>query len=61
MALKRFDSSARQPKYDDLPIIAVTANVLRNDHERYLKLGMNDVVTKPISSERLAHGYHLIG
>ncbi len=42
-----------QPIYDDLPIIAVTANVLRNDHERYLKLGMNDVVTKPISSDRL--------
>jgi two-component system sensor histidine kinase/response regulator len=42
-----------QPIYDAIPIIAVTANVLRNDHERYLKLGMNDVVTKPISSERL--------
>ncbi len=42
-----------QAKYDDIPIIAVTANVLRNDHERYMKLGMNDVVTKPISSERL--------
>lgn len=39
--------------YNHIPIIAVTANVLRNDHERYLKLGMNDVVTKPISSERL--------
>lgn len=42
-----------QAKYDHIPIIAVTANVLRNDHERYLKLGMNDVVTKPISSERI--------
>ncbi|MGO4547661.1 response regulator [Paenibacillus sp. 2TAB23] len=42
-----------QAEYDDIPIIAVTANVLRNDHERYMKLGMNDVVTKPISSERL--------
>ncbi|WP_141502162.1 response regulator [Paenibacillus luteus] len=42
-----------QSKYDEVPIIAVTANVLRNDHERYLKQGMNDVVTKPISSERL--------
>ncbi|NIK78146.1 PAS domain S-box-containing protein [Paenibacillus castaneae] len=42
-----------QSIYDDIPIIAVTANVLRNDHERYQKLGMNDVVTKPISSERL--------
>ncbi|WP_424768731.1 response regulator [Paenibacillus sp. sgz302251] len=42
-----------QSKYDNIPIIAVTANVLRNDHERYLKLGMNDVVTKPISSDGL--------
>jgi len=42
-----------QAQYDHIPIIAVTANVLRNDHERYLKLGMNDVVTKPISSERM--------
>jgi PAS domain S-box-containing protein len=42
-----------QPKYDNIPIIAVTANVLRNDHDHYLSLGMNDVVTKPISSEKL--------
>lgn len=42
-----------QAEYDDIPIIAVTANVLRTDHEQYLKLGMNDVVTKPVSSERL--------
>ncbi|WP_256710533.1 response regulator [Paenibacillus sp. FSL H8-0548] len=42
-----------QSKYDNIPIIAVTANVLRNDHERYLRQGMNDVVTKPVSSERL--------
>ncbi|WP_245600183.1 response regulator [Paenibacillus harenae] len=42
-----------QEKYNEIPIIAVTANVLRNDHEHYLKLGMNDIVTKPISSERL--------
>ncbi|WP_223830139.1 response regulator [Paenibacillus arenilitoris] len=42
-----------QSEYDEIPIVAVTANVLRNDHERYLKLGMNDVVTKPVASERL--------
>ncbi|MCA0756433.1 response regulator [Paenibacillus sp. N4] len=42
-----------QRKYDDIPIIAVTANVVRGDHERYLRLGMNDVVTKPIASDRL--------
>jgi two-component system sensor histidine kinase/response regulator len=42
-----------QPKYDEIPIIAVTANVLRGDHDRYLKQGMNDVVTKPIAADRL--------
>lgn len=44
-----------QSQYDKIPIIAVTANILRHDHEQYLKLGMNDVVTKPIDGERL-HG-----
>ncbi|MDQ0114682.1 PAS domain S-box-containing protein [Paenibacillus harenae] len=42
-----------QPRFDKLPIIAVTANALRQDHERYLKMGMNGVVTKPIDAERL--------
>lgn len=39
--------------YDQIPIIAVTANVLDKDHERYVKLGMNDTLTKPLSEERL--------
>ncbi len=42
-----------QAKYDEIPIIAVTANVLRGDHDRYLKQGMNDVITKPIAADRL--------
>ncbi|MCR8660001.1 response regulator [Paenibacillus endoradicis] len=41
------------PKYKDLPIIALTANVLVSDHEQYLRIGMNTVVTKPISMEQL--------
>jgi two-component system sensor histidine kinase/response regulator len=40
-------------RYDQLPIIAVTANSLRADHEHYLQLGMNGVVTKPLDSEQL--------
>lgn len=40
-------------QYDQIPIIAVTANVLEKDHEKYLKLGMNDTLTKPLSEERL--------
>lgn len=40
-------------KYNELPIIALTANVLVSDHEQYLQMGMNAVVTKPISMEQL--------
>ncbi|MCR2804196.1 response regulator [Paenibacillus soyae] len=39
--------------YDAIPIIAVTANVVKKDHDHYLELGMNDVLTKPLSEERL--------
>ncbi|MBH5318672.1 response regulator [Paenibacillus sp. GSMTC-2017] len=37
----------------DIPIVAVTANVVKKDHEHYLKLGMNDVITKPLEMSRL--------
>lgn len=40
-------------EYDDIPIVALTANVVKKDHEHYKKLGMNDVITKPLSIERL--------
>ncbi|MDQ6423189.1 response regulator [Paenibacillus sp. LHD-117] len=40
-------------EYDGIPVIAVTANVVKKDHERYLKLGMNEVITKPLSVERM--------
>lgn len=37
-----------QPGLKEIPIIALTANVIAEDHERYLQAGMNDIVTKPI-------------
>lgn len=37
--------------YDHIPIIAMTANVVRNDHEKYIQLGMNDIITKPLEME----------
>ncbi|WP_246628179.1 response regulator [Paenibacillus oenotherae] len=40
-------------KYDRLPIVALTANIIREDHDRYIQLGMNDVLTKPIQPERM--------
>lgn len=33
--------------YRDVPIIAVTANVMEWDHRSYLAIGMNGIITKP--------------
>jgi CheY-like chemotaxis protein len=40
-------------KFAHLPIIALTANAMAGDEERYLSLGMNDYVAKPIEPDRL--------
>jgi CheY-like chemotaxis protein len=36
-----------------IPIIAVTANALKGDKERFLVAGMNDYISKPIDSTKL--------
>ncbi len=35
------------------PIIAVTANVMQGDKERFMAAGMNDLITKPVLAETL--------
>ena len=41
------------PLFDQLPIIAVSANAIQSDMDRYLSEGMTDYVTKPIHQEEL--------
>ncbi|STQ89771.1 response regulator [Iodobacter fluviatilis] len=39
--------------FNSLAIVAMTANAMQGDRERYLAAGMNDHVTKPINPEEL--------
>ena len=37
----------------DIPIIALTASVLKDEKDRYIENGMNGVLEKPLSIEKL--------
>lgn len=41
------------PNYMNIPIIGLTANVVKQDHEDYIRYGMNDVISKPLDIKRL--------
>lgn len=47
--------SLNSTRAQNIPIIAMTANVFREDVERCLKSGMDDHVGKPVDSEELIH------
>jgi len=43
----------QNPDWQNLPVIAVTANVMQGDREACLASGMNDYITKPYNREQL--------
>jgi CheY-like chemotaxis protein len=49
-ATRRIRTDAR---FQKLPIIAVTAKAMRDDHDQCLKAGANDYLAKPVDLERL--------
>jgi two-component system sensor histidine kinase/response regulator len=43
----------QQPQWQQLPILAMTANAMSSDKEQALAIGMNDHIAKPINIEHL--------
>jgi len=43
----------KMPRYESIPIIAVTAYVLPGDKEKFIATGFNDFISKPIFREKM--------
>jgi len=51
-AIRRIRTSGQA--WSDIPVIALTADAMSGDRERYIGMGMNDYISKPIDGRELA-------
>jgi signal transduction histidine kinase/CheY-like chemotaxis protein len=51
--LTRYIRSIEDPKKSTVPVIAFTANVMKDDLDNYLKAGINDFLLKPFTSAQV--------
>jgi len=45
----------RKERFKDIPVLAMTANVMAGDREKVLDAGMNDHIAKPINVQEMFH------
>ncbi len=52
-ATKYIRTSKDMIKVSNIPIVALTAHAMPEDRDNFLKVGMNDYMSKPVSFEQL--------